>query len=153
MAIRPVNSLSHYTDWTVGHVHAGTLGWVAMIIFGSLYTLVPQLAGRKAMAWPRAIEWHFWLAVGGALVYVVAMWNAGITQGLMWRTYDENGALAYSFLDSVRAMAPYYLMRTIGGVMFLAGAAICAANTWATARAAPAGAAATDRPLVLHPAE
>ena len=107
LAIRPVNSLSHYTDWTVGHVHSGTLGWVAMIIFGAIYTLVPQLSGRETMAWPRAIEWHFWLSVAGTLVYVVAMWNAGITQGLMWRTYGANGGLAYSFLESVMAMAPY----------------------------------------------
>ena len=106
LAIRPVNSLSHYTDWTVGHVHSGTLGWVAMIIFGAIYTLVPQISGRENMAWPRAIEWHFWLAVGGTLIYVIALWNAGITQGLMWRAYDENGALSYSFVQSVQAMGP-----------------------------------------------
>ena len=105
------------------------------------------------MAWPRAIEWHFWLAVTGTLVYVVSMWNAGITQGLMWRTYDQNGALSYSFLDSVRAMAPYYLMRTVGGALFLTGAVICALNCRATMRFAPAGAAAQDRPLGLNPAE
>ncbi len=153
LAIRPVNSLSHYTDWTVGHVHSGTLGWVAMIIFGALYTLVPQLSGRPTMAWPRAVEWHFWLAVAGTLIYVVAMWNAGITQGLMWRTYDENGALSYSFLQSVEAMAPYYLLRTIGGLLFLTGAAICALNCLATIRKAPAGASAADRPLFAQPAE
>lgn len=153
LAIRPVNSLSHYTDWTVGHVHAGTLGWVAMIIFGAIYTLVPQLYGRREMASSRAIEWHFWLAVAGTLVYVIAMWNAGITQGLMWRTYDSNGTLAYSFLQSVVAMAPYYLLRTLGGTLFLAGAVICTINCVATMRATRLPEAASERPLVQQPAE
>ncbi|MBK0328957.1 cytochrome-c oxidase, cbb3-type subunit I [Rhodobacteraceae bacterium F11138] len=153
LAIRPVNSLSHYTDWTVGHVHSGTLGWVAMIIFGAVYTLVPNISGRDTMAWPRAIEWHFWLAVGGTLVYVIALWNAGITQGLMWRAYDENGALSYSFVESVRAMAPYYLLRTLGGAMFLTGAILCALNCWATYRLTPLAQTPRDRPLGLQPAE
>ena len=151
LAIRPVNSLSHYTDWTVGHVHSGTLGWVAMIVFGAIYTLVPQLNGKTEMASLRAVEWHFWLAVTGTLVYVVSMWNAGITQGLMWRAYDENGALSYSFVQSVEAMAPYYLLRTIGGGLFLIGAAVCAWNCRATMRGAAGHAA--DRPLVAQPAE
>lgn len=153
LAIRPVNSLSHYTDWTIGHVHSGTLGWVAMIIFGAIYTLVPQLAGRATMAWPRAIEWHFWLAVSGTLIYVVSMWNAGITQGLMWRTYAPDGTLAYSFLDSVRAIAPFYLLRTIGGGLFLSGAVVCALNCRATLRAAGERRDAADRPLTSQPAE
>lgn len=146
LAIRPVNSLSHYTDWTVGHVHSGTLGWVAMIVFGAIYTIIPQLTGRKEMIWPRAVEWHFWLAVAGTLIYVVAMWNAGITQGLMWRAYDENGALSYSFIESVKAMAPYYLLRTIGGALFLAGAVLCVLNCRETMKNAQGE--ATDRPLV-----
>ncbi|GGJ40294.1 cytochrome-c oxidase, cbb3-type subunit I [Neoroseomonas lacus] len=153
LAIRPVNSLSHYTDWTVGHVHSGTLGWVAMIIFGAIYTLVPQLSGRTTMAWPKAIEWHFWLSIAGTLIYVVSMWNAGITQGLMWRTYDANGGLAYSFLESVMAMAPYYLLRTIGGALFLTGTVLCALNVRATMLATPVGAGASDRPLLTQPAE
>ncbi len=153
LAIRPVNSLSHYTDWTVGHVHAGTLGWVAMIIFGAIYTLVPQLAGREQMASPRAVEWHFWLAVGGTLVYVIAMWNAGITQGLMWRAYDNNGSLTYSFLETVMAMAPYYVVRTLGGAMFLTGAIICIVNSIATMRSAPIVARSGDRPLSLQLSE
>ncbi len=153
LAIRPVNSLSHYTDWTVGHVHAGTLGWVAMIVFGAIYTLVPHLSGRERMAWPAAVEWHFWLAVTGMLIYVVSLCNAGITQGLMWRAYDENGALSYSFIQSVEAMAPYYLLRTIGGALVFTGAVICALNCRATMRSAAAGAEAADRPLALHPAE
>ncbi|GHC37772.1 hypothetical protein GCM10007291_44140 [Gemmobacter nanjingensis] len=153
LAIRPVNSLSHYTDWTVGHVHSGTLGWVAMIIFGAIYSIVPQLAGREAMAWPKAVEWHFWLAVVGTLVYVVAMWNAGITQGLMWRAYDANGALSYSFLQSVQAMAPYYLLRTLGGAMFLGGAVLCALNCRATLHESRTRDLAHDRPLAVQPAE
>lgn len=153
LAIRPVNSLSHYTDWTVGHVHSGTLGWVAMIIFGAIYSIVPQLAGREAMAWPKAVEWHFWLAVLGTLVYVIAMWNAGITQGLMWRAYDANGALSYSFLQSVQAMAPYYLLRAIGGAMFLGGAVLCTLNCRATLRQSRTRDLAHDRPLAAQPAE
>ena len=153
MAIRPVNSLSHYTDWTVGHVHSGTLGWVAMIVFGAIYTLVPKLSGRDSMAWPQAVEWHFWLAVAGTLVYVVALWNAGITQGLMWRAYDANGALSYSFIESVEAMRPYYAARTLGGALFLTGLVICVLNCRATMRAAGSQADSADRPLAAHPAE
>ena len=103
------------------------------------------------MASPRAVEWHFWLAVGGTLVYVVSMWNAGITQGLMWRAYDDNGALSYSFVQSVEAMAPYYLLRTIGGAMFLTGTVICAWNCRATMRMTRGE--ARDRPLTPQPAE
>lgn len=153
LAIRPVNSLSHYTDWTIAHVHSGTLGWVAMIIFGALYTLVPKLSGRETMAWPRAIEWHFWLAIAGTLIYVVSMWNAGITQGLMWRSYAPNGTLAYSFLQSVQAMAPYYLLRAIGGVLYLTGTAICALNCRATMRKASVPVEGRERPLTAAPAE
>lgn len=153
LAIRPVNSLSHYTDWTVGHVHSGTLGWVAMIVFGAIYTLVPKLSGREHMAWPQAVEWHFWLAIAGTLIYVVSLWNAGITQGLMWRAYDENGALSYSFIETVEAMLPYYAARTLGGALFLAGAILCALNCRATMRTAAERVDATDRPLALQPAE
>ena len=106
LAIRPVNALSHYTDWTVGHVHAGALGWVAFITFGSIYTLVPSLWKRERMYSPALVEVHFWLAVAGTLIYVFAMWNSGILQGLMWRTYTQEGTLAYSFLDSLVAMYP-----------------------------------------------
>ena len=122
-----------------------------MIVFGAIYTLVPQLSGRETMASSRAVEWHFWLAVAGTLIYVVAMWNAGITQGLMWRAYNENGALSYSFVQSVEKMAPYYLLRTIGGALFLAGAVICVLNCRATVLLAKGEAA--DRPLVRQPAE
>lgn len=132
MAIRAVNSLSHYTDWTVGHVHAGALGWVAMITFGSLYALVPWMWKRPALYSARLVEVHFWLALAGTVVYVFSMWNSGITQGLMWRTYDQNGTLAYSFIDTLVAMHPYYIARTVGGLLFLAGAVVAFYNIWMT---------------------
>ncbi|MGB3897150.1 MAG: cytochrome-c oxidase, cbb3-type subunit I [Mesorhizobium sp.] len=138
MAIRPVNSLSHYTDWTVGHVHAGTLGWNSMIVFGALYALVPWMWKRPAMYSAKLVEVHFWLALAGAIVYVFAMWNSGIIQGLMWRTYTENGTLAYSFLETVEAMHPYYIARAFGGFLFLIGAIVCSYNIWMTIREARA---------------
>lgn len=137
LAIRPVNSLSHYTDWTVGHVHAGALGWVALITFGSFYTLVPSLWKRERMYSPALVEVHFWLALAGTLIYIFAMWNSGILQGLMWRTYTEENALAYSFVDSLREMHPYYIARAFGGLLFLVGAIIGAFNIWMTVRSAP----------------
>jgi cytochrome c oxidase cbb3-type subunit I len=124
MAIRQVNALSHYTDWTVGHVHAGAMGWVAMISFGSIYALAPVLWRRETMYSWKAVEWHFWLALAGTVVYVFAMWNSGITQGLMWRTYTESGTLKFSFVDSLVAMYPYYIARAFGGLLFLVGACI-----------------------------
>ncbi|WP_022729795.1 cytochrome-c oxidase, cbb3-type subunit I [Fodinicurvata sediminis] len=137
LAIRPVNSLSHYTDWTVGHVHAGALGWVALITFGAIYTLAPILWKRQRMYSPALVEVHFWLALAGTLVYVFAMWNSGIIQGLMWRTYNESGTLTYSFIDSLVAMHPYYIARTIGGLLFLAGIVVGSYNIWMTIRRAP----------------
>ncbi len=137
LAIRPVNSLSHYTDWTVGHVHAGALGWVALITFGALYTVVPALWKRERMYSAALVEVHFWLALAGTLIYVFAMWNSGIIQGLMWRTYNEDGTLTYSFLDTLLQMYPYYIARTVGGFLFLLGAAVACYNVWMTVRAAP----------------
>ena len=128
----PVNSLSHYTDWTVGHVHAGALGWVAMITFGSIYAIVPWLWKRERMYSPRLVEVHFWFALAGTIIYVFAMWNSGIIQGLMWRTYNESGTLAYSFVNSLIAMHPYYIARAIGGLLFLIGAIVGAYNIWMT---------------------
>jgi cytochrome c oxidase cbb3-type subunit 1 len=149
MAIRPVNSLSHYTDWTVGHVHAGALGWVALITFGSLYTLVPTLWKRERMYSATLVEVHFWLAIAGTLIYVFAMWNSGIIQGLMWRTYTEDGALAYSFVDSLVAMYPYYIARAFGGLLFLLGALVGCYNIWMTVRAVPLAASrGTDTPVI-----
>ncbi len=137
MAIRSVNSLSHYTDWTVGHVHAGALGWVAMITFGALYASIPWLWKRERMYSPALVELHFWLALAGTAVYVFAMWNSGIIQGLMWRTYTENGNLAYTFIDSLVAMKPYYIARAIGGLLFLLGALAGCLNLFLTIRLAP----------------
>jgi cytochrome c oxidase cbb3-type subunit 1 len=137
LAIRAVNSLSHYTDWTVGHVHAGAMGWVAMITFGSIYAAVPWLWKRASMWSPRLVEWHFWLALAGTIVYVLAMWNSGIIQGLMWRTYNAQGTLAFSFIDSLIAMHPYYVARAVGGLLFLIGALVGCYNVWMTVRIAP----------------
>jgi cytochrome c oxidase cbb3-type subunit 1 len=136
MAIRSVNSLSHYTDWTIGHVHAGALGWVAMITFGSIYAIVPWLWKRESMYSNRLVEVHFWFALAGTVVYVISMWNSGIIQGLMWRTYNANGMLAYSFVDSLVAMHPYYIARAVGGLLFLLGALAGCYNVWMTVRTA-----------------
>ncbi|MEQ9735979.1 MAG: cytochrome-c oxidase, cbb3-type subunit I [Algiphilus sp.] len=137
MAVRAVNSLSHYTDWTVGHVHAGAMGWVALITFGSIYSVVPLLWKRETMYSWKLVEWHFWLALTGTVIYVFAMWNSGIIQGLMWRTYTDSGTLAYSFTDTLVAMHPYYVARACGGALFLTGAILAAYNVWMTIRHAP----------------
>ncbi len=118
----------------MGHEHAGALGWVALITFGSLYTLVPSLWKRERMYSNGLVEVHFWLALAGTLIYVFAMWNSGIIQGLMWRTYTESDTLAYSFVDTLVTMYPYYIARTIGGACFLLGAIVGAYNIWMTAR-------------------
>ncbi|MEZ0260050.1 MAG: cytochrome-c oxidase, cbb3-type subunit I [Alphaproteobacteria bacterium] len=153
MAIRSVNALSHYTDWTVGHVHAGALGWVALVIFGSFYALVPWLWKRPKMYSARLVEVHFWLSLAGILVYVFSMWNSGILQGLMWRTYNESGALAYSFNESLEAMHPYYIARTIGGLLFLIGAVVGFYNMAMTARAPQAEQAASPDETVVPAGE
>ncbi|TKA95701.1 cytochrome-c oxidase, cbb3-type subunit I [Cereibacter changlensis] len=124
MAIRPVNGLSHYTDWTVGHVHAGAMGWVAMISFGAIYAAVPTIWRRDNMYSSRLVEWHFWLALSGTVIYVFAMWNSGIIQGMMWRTYNDVGTLQYSFVQTLEKMYPYYIARAFGGLLFLIGASI-----------------------------
>ncbi|RWB24454.1 cbb3-type cytochrome c oxidase subunit I, partial [Mesorhizobium sp.] len=127
MSIKAVNSLSHYTDWTIGHVHSGALGWVGMISFGAIYYMVPKLWNREQLYSLRLVTWHFWLATLGIVVYAAVMWVSGIMQGLMWREYDEQGFLVYSFAETVAAMHPYYFMRAVGGAMYLAGAVIM---TW-----------------------
>ena len=149
MSIRPVNSLSHYTDWTVGHVHSGAMGWVAMITFGAIYASVPWLWRREAMYSNRLIEWHFWLALSGTVIYVMALWNAGIIQGLMWRTTTPAGSLAYSFTQSMEAMQPYYVSRAVGGLLFVVGTIIGCYNIWKTIRTAPAAQRAGDTPAEL----
>ena len=132
MAIRDVNALSHYTDWTIGHVHSGALGWVMLVSFGALYYLVPALWRKPGMYSVKLMEWHYWLAMTGIMLYIFAMWIAGITQGLMWRAYDEHGFLQYSFVESVAAMHPYYVMRMTGGLFILTGALLMAYNSFRT---------------------
>ena len=132
MSVRYVNSLSHYTDWTIGHVHSGALGWNGFITFGALYCLVPWLWKKKALYSTRLVEWHFWLASLGILFYVAAMWPAGITQGMMWKAYTPLGFLEYSFIESVVAMNPYYAIRALGGALFLFGTLVMAFNIYMT---------------------
>jgi cytochrome c oxidase cbb3-type subunit 1 len=131
MAIKTVNSLSHYTDWTIGHVHSGALGWVAMISMGSLYYLIPRLFGRELYSL-KLVEVHFWIATIGVVLYITAMWVSGIMQGLMWRAVNPDGTLTYSFAESVHAMHPYYVTRAIGGMFFLAGMLVMAYNVYKT---------------------
>ncbi len=132
MSVKAVNSLSHYTDWTVGHVHSGALGWVAFVSFGALYFMVPKLWRRERMYSMRLISYHFWIATLGIVLYVTAMWISGIMQGLMWRAYDSMGFLQYSFIETVEAMHPYYVIRGAGGVLFLLGSLIMAYNIYRT---------------------
>ena len=146
MSIKAVNSLSHYTDWTIGHVHSGALGWVGFVSFGALYHLVPVLWKRSRLYSARLVEWHFWIATLGIVLYISAMWVSGILQGLMWRAYDSLGFLEYSFAETVEAMHPFYVIRALGGVLYLAGALIMAYNLWRTARGDVAVEAAAERP-------
>ncbi len=132
LAIKSVNAISHYTEWTVGHVHSGALGWNAFITFGALYFLVPAVSGRKLHSL-RAANIHFFLALAGVGVYILSMWGAGVTQGLLWLSLDENGEVKYSFAEVMRAIEPYYLARFFGGVLFLAGALLMAWNFLMTA--------------------
>ncbi|WP_255991023.1 cytochrome-c oxidase, cbb3-type subunit I [Chitinolyticbacter albus] len=133
MAIKTVNALSHYTDWTIGHVHSGALGWVAMITIGSIYYLVPRLFGREQMYSVKLIETHFWVATIGTVLYIASMWIAGVTQGLMWRAVNPDGTLTYAFIDAVKATHPYYFVRFLGGAMFLAGMVMMLYNVLRTA--------------------
>jgi len=149
MAVKVVNSLSHYTNWTIGHVHSGALGWVAYISFGAIYCLVPWLWNRRLYSL-KLVEWHFWVSTIGIVLYVTSMWVAGITQGLMWRAYTSLGFLEYSFVEAVEAMHPFYIIRALGGVMFLIGALIMAYNLWMTVNAAES---AEPADVALAPAE
>ncbi|WP_409079880.1 cytochrome-c oxidase, cbb3-type subunit I [Pusillimonas sp. SM2304] len=137
MSIRTVNALSHYTDWTVGHVHSGALGWVAMITFGSFYYMIPRLYGRTSMASMKLVELHFWIATLGVVLYISSMWIAGVMQGLMWSATGTDGTLTYSFVEAVKATYPFYAIRLMGGLMFLSGMCIMAWNTWLTVKGQP----------------
>jgi cytochrome c oxidase cbb3-type subunit 1 len=134
MSIKTVNALSHYTDWTVGHVHSGALGWVGLISMGSLYYLIPRLYGRVQMHSVRAIELHFWIATLGIVLYIAAMWIAGVMQGLMWRAVNADGTLVYTFAESVKATYPYYVVRLLGGLLYLTGMCVMAWNVAMTVR-------------------
>ena len=162
MSIKTVNALSHYTDWTIGHVHSGALGWNGMITFAAIYYLVPRLWGRERLYSLRWVNWHFWLATVGIVFYAASMWVAGIMQGLMWREYGADGYLVNTFAESVAALHPMYLLRAFGGLLYLTGAGIMTANVWLTIlgrqrEEAPlhnaAYNAAADRPIVAVPAE
>jgi cytochrome c oxidase cbb3-type subunit I len=134
MAIKSVNSLSHYTDWTIGHVHSGALGWVGMVSFGAIYFLVPKLWNRAQLYSLRLVNWHFWLATLGIVVYASVMWVSGIMQGLLWREYDDQGFLVYSFAETTAAMHPYYVLRVLGGALYLSGLLVMIFNVWKTIR-------------------
>ena len=149
MSIRAVNSLSHYTDWTIGHVHSGALGWNGMITFGMLYYLFPKLWNKQRLYSLRAVSWHYWLATIGIVLYAASMWVTGIMEGLMWREVDAQGFLVNSFADTVAAKFPMYVVRGLGGVLYLAGALIMAWNLYMTVRK---GVVRRDAPLVA-PAE
>ena len=149
MAIKTVNALSHYTDWTIGHVHSGALGWVAFISLGCMYYLIPRLYGREIYS-VKLIEWHFWTSTIGIVIYIVAMWVAGITQGLMWRAVNDDGTLTYSFDESVEAMHPFYVMRFFGGLLFLLGTAIMAYNIWKTVAGSKPVTASIPEPVGAH---
>ncbi len=136
MSIKTVNALSHYTDWTIGHVHAGALGWVAFITFGAIYALIPKLYGKEEMHSIKAIELHFWISTIGVVLYIASMWIAGVMQGLMWRAVNEDGTLTYTFIESLVATYPYYMVRLLGGLLFFAGMLLMAWNVWMTTRPA-----------------
>jgi cytochrome c oxidase cbb3-type subunit 1 len=138
MSVKTVNALSHYTEWTIGHVHSGALGWVAMISIGSLYHLIPRLFGREEMYSTKLINVHFWWSTIGVVLYIASLWIAGVAQGLMWRATNADGTLTYSFAQSVNAMYPFYTIRLIGGVMFFAGMLLMAYNVWKTVAAGKA---------------
>ncbi|MEZ5616090.1 MAG: cytochrome-c oxidase, cbb3-type subunit I [Rhodocyclaceae bacterium] len=147
MSIKTVNALSHYTDWTVGHVHSGALGWVAFISIGSIYYLIPRLFGKEQMYSVKLMTAHFWIATIGVVLYIASMWIAGVMQGLMWRATNPDGTLTYAFVESVKATYPYWAIRFLGGLMFLTGMLIMAWNVWKTV----AGQKPYDAP-VLAPA-
>ena len=149
MAIKTVNSLSHYTDWTVGHVHSGAVGWVGLVSMGSLYFMVPRLFGQKQMHSIKAIELHFWLATIGIVLYIAALWISGVMEGLMWRAINTDGTLTYTFVESVKAKQPYYIIRTLGGLLYLSGMIIMLWNVIKTATSGKAAVVAIP-PVAAH---
>ena len=149
MSIKTVNALSHYTDWTIGHVHSGALGWVALISMGAMYYMIPRLFGRELYSL-KLVEVHFWTSTIGIVLYISSMWVAGIMQGLMWRAVNTDGTLTYSFVESVQAMHPYYIVRTLGGLFFLVGTLVMAYNLWKTIVGAEPIEVAIPEPVATH---
>lgn len=143
MSIKTVNALSHYTDWTIGHVHSGALGWVGFITIGALYHLIPRLYGQTQMYSTKLIDVHFWVATLGVVLYIASMWIAGVMQGLMWRAVNADGTLTYAFIESIKATNPYYAVRLLGGILYLGGMLIMAWNVWKTIKLA--------KPMVEEP--
>ena len=131
MAIMSVNVVSHFTDWTIGHVHSGALGWNALITFGTFYYLVPRLAGAELYS-RKLADIHFWLALAGIMLYLLSMWAAGVSEGLLWLTLDELGELRFSFVDVLASTKPYYMLRLLGGLLFFAGAVLMTYNLFKT---------------------
>ena len=143
MSIKTVNALSHYTDWTIGHVHSGALGWVGLVTMGTIYYLIPRLWGREKMYSVPLINMHFWMATIGIVLYIASMWIAGVMQGLMWRSVADDGTLTYTFVEAVKATYPFYAIRLLGGLLYLAGMFVMAYNVWKTI----AGQKAVDAPI------
>ena len=150
MSIKTVNALSHYTDWTVGHVHSGALGWVAMVSIGCIYYMIPRLFGKSEMFSVKLINTHFWIATIGVVLYIASMWIAGVMQGLMWRATNADGTLTYSFVESVKSTYPFYMIRLLGGVLFLAGMLLMAYNMFRTIAAGKAYDAPVLVPAAAH---
>jgi cytochrome c oxidase cbb3-type subunit 1 len=150
MSIKTVNALSHYTDWTIGHVHSGALGWVGLVSMGSMYYLIPRLFGRAEMYSVRLINTHFWIATVGIVLYIAAMWIAGVMQGLMWRAVSEDGTLTYTFVESVKATYPFYAIRLLGGVLYFGGMLIMAYNVAKTVGAGKSVEAPIPAPAMAH---
>ena len=150
MSIKTVNALSHYTDWTVGHVHSGALGWVGLVTMGTMYYLIPRLYGQKKMYSVPAIELHFWIATIGIVLYIAAMWIAGVMQGLMWRSVNPDGSLTYTFVESVKASFPFYVIRLVGGLLYLGGMLVMLWNVVMTARSGQAEAVRVPAPQPAH---
>jgi len=148
MSVKTVNALSHYTDWTVGHVHSGALGWVGMVSIGSMYYLIPRLFGKTEMYSVRLINVHFWIATLGTVLYIAALWISGVMQGLMWRATNPDGTLTYAFVESVKASYPFWTIRVVGGLLYLTGMLLMAYNVFKTI----ASGKAVDNAPVLAPA-
>jgi cytochrome c oxidase cbb3-type subunit 1 len=147
MSIKTVNALSHYTDWTIGHVHSGALGWVAFVSIGALYYMIPRLVGKEKMYSTRLIEIHFWIATLAIVLYIAAMWISGVMQGLMWRAVNADGTLTYSFVEGVKSSYPFWTIRFIGGALYLGSMFIMAYNVFMTVRGSKVTQAVVPAPV------